>query len=98
MIPQSLCRGCNFPSAQALFLMTDNYSSYDAQQSLAFARDMVEKYRCLIKKAAGFNSVVVDGQTVSLTDLETKLEHWEKKYTRASGRKPVISQITLGGV
>jgi len=59
---------------------------------------MVTKYQQLLLKAAGLVSTSVDGQQVSVADLETKLKYWEKEVARESGTKPRLSSIKMGGV
>lgn len=77
----------------------------DDAAGLKHAELMVRKYRQLLLKGAGLASMNVDGQTVSLTDMEKKLEYWEERYSRlkqipAGGmtRKPRISHFKMGGV
>lgn len=65
---------------------------------MAFADDMVEKYQALLLANAGVKSVNVDGQSLSLDDLEKKLEYWSRKVARADGTRPRVMQINLESV
>ena len=62
---------------------------------MAFADEMVEKYQALLLANAGVKSVNVDGQSLSLDDLESKLEYWSRKVAIADGSRPRVMQINL---
>ncbi|CAN5408635.1 hypothetical protein BH11PLA2_BH11PLA2_34520 [soil metagenome] len=61
-----------------------------------FAQQMVSKYQALLLANAGAQSISIDGQSLSLTDLEDKLAYWERKVAIQSGRRPRSFQIYLG--
>lgn len=56
---------------------------------------MVEKYQALLLANAGVKNVSVDGQSLSLDDLESKLEYWSRKVAIADGSRPRVMQINL---
>lgn len=60
-----------------------------------FAEDMVEKYQTLLLANAGVKSVTVDGQSMTMDDLERKLEYWSRKVAAANGTRPRVMQINL---
>ena len=60
-----------------------------------FAEDMVEKYQALLMANAGVKNVSVDGQNLTLDDLEEKLEYWSRKVAAANGTRPRVLQINL---
>jgi hypothetical protein len=64
----------------------------------SFASNMVEKYQCLLEKSAGLKSVSVEGEMMSLADLEVKWQFWKNELAKAEGYKPRISAIQIGGV
>jgi hypothetical protein len=64
----------------------------------SFAQQMLAKYQALLLKGAGLQSVSVDGQSVSVVDLETKWQFWATKVARETGAKPVQAVIRMGGV
>lgn len=63
-----------------------------------FAEQMVAKYQTLLLSAAGMRSINVDGQVVSVSDLETKWNFWKAEVAKESGSKPRLSVIKMGGV
>lgn len=63
-----------------------------------FAEQMVSKYEALLLKSAGLQSVSVEGESMSLADLEGKWEFWKNKVAREGGSKPRIAVIKMGGV
>lgn len=56
---------------------------------------MVEKYQALLLANAGVKNVNVDGQNLTLDDLEKKLDYWSRKVSRADGSRPRVMQINL---
>ncbi len=60
-----------------------------------FAENMVEKYQALLLANAGVKNVNVDGQNLTLDDLEKKLDYWSRKVSRADGSRPRVMQINL---
>lgn len=60
-----------------------------------FAENMVEKYQALLLANAGVKNVNVDGQNLTLDDLEQKLDYWSRKVSRADGSRPRVMQINL---
>jgi len=61
-----------------------------------FAEQMLAKYQQLLLANAGLQSANVDGQTITLRDLEEKWEYWTKMVAIEQGRRPRISTIKLG--
>lgn len=80
------------------FLAAGASMTTEQREELDFVKSMVCKYRELLIKGAGMQSISVDGQTVSLTDLESKYQVWENKLAVLKGRKPRLSAIKMGGV
>ena len=60
-----------------------------------FAEQMVERLEGLMVKAAGLDSITIDGQAVRYTDLEEKHRYWKAQVARESGAKPVASTVDL---
>lgn len=73
-------------------------ASYDTENELFFAERMVEKYQELLLKSAGLKSVSVEGESMSLDDIEAKWSFWKREVNRLVGKKPAISVIKMGGV
>jgi hypothetical protein len=63
-----------------------------------FAAQMVTKYEALLLQAAGVQSISVDGQNVSVKDLEVAWQFWSNQVAKESGTKPRLSSIKMGGV
>jgi len=63
-----------------------------------FAEQMVTKFETLLLASAGLQSVSVDGQTMTVSDLEAKWQFWSNKVAKESGTKPRLAVIKMGGV
>ena len=63
-----------------------------------FAEDMVTSLETLLAANVGVTSVTVDGQSVTYADLLKQYNYWKSRVARASGDKPPLSTIILGGV
>jgi hypothetical protein len=63
-----------------------------------FAEQMVAKYETLLLQSAGLQSISVDGQSMSVADLESKWQYWKNQVARENGTKPRLSVIKMGGV
>lgn len=64
---------------------------------MSFATTMLAKYEALLEKAAGLKSIVIDGTTVSVTDLEEKWQYWKSQVQKETGKAATISRIRLDG-
>lgn len=62
-----------------------------------FNAKMVAKLQTLLLANVGAQSVSVDGQSVTYTDLVTQLERFETRLAAEEGRRPRVFQISLGG-
>ena len=62
------------------------------------AAQMVTKLEAMLLECAGLTSINVDGQSVSLADLEKKWAYWKKRVAIETNRKPVVSTIKLSGI
>jgi len=63
-----------------------------------FAEQMVAKYETLLLQSTGLQSISVDGQSMSVVDLETKWKYWKTQVATENGTKPRLSVIKMGGV
>jgi len=61
------------------------------------AESMVAHYLGLIKELGGLKTAIIDGQTLSLVDLEAKLTFWEARVAKEAGTRPKAAQIDLSG-
>ena len=62
-----------------------------------FAEQMVTKLEALLLENAGVQSVNVDGQAVTFTDLQRQYDYWKGKVARESGTRPRVASVNLGG-
>lgn len=62
-----------------------------------FAAKMLEKYQAVLLANPGVTTIVVDGVTVSYADLEAKVDRWQAKVDRQSGKRPFASSILTKG-
>ena len=62
-----------------------------------FAAQMVTRLQALLLLSAGMDSVTVDGQTVRVKDLESKLEHWEAEVASENGTNPGFMTADMSG-
>lgn len=67
-------------------------------EELEFAEEMIAKYQAIMLKSAGLRSVSVEGESMSLDDIEAKWTFWKKERNRIKGTKPKIAVIRMGGV
>ena len=68
-----------------------------ADDEPTFAEQMVTKYQNLLLECAGLTSANVDGQQVSLQDLEAKLDFWERKVAVEQGKSVRLRRFNLRG-
>lgn len=62
-----------------------------------YAETMVSKYETLLTRHAGQQSVSVDGQTLSLADLEAKYDFWLRRYQVLAGTRPRVASVNMSG-
>lgn len=62
---------------------------------LDFTRRMVAKYRELLLKAAGLQSITIDGQAVSYADLEARYSDWIGRLAQLDGTLNAVLTIDL---
>lgn len=60
-----------------------------------FAEARVEYYETLLARHGGQKSVTVDGQTLTLADLEHLYDHWLTRYRRLNGDRPRIAAVKM---
>ena len=60
-----------------------------------FAETMVVKYETLLARHAGQKSVTVDGQTLTLAQLEELYDHLLTRYRRLNGDRPRIAAVKM---
>lgn len=63
-----------------------------------FAEKRLAQYEELLEDNAGMTSVSVDGQTMSLANLEAKSEYWRRRVAKQKGKFATVSTIKQSGI
>lgn len=60
-----------------------------------FAARMVARYRELLLRCAGLQSINIDGQTVAYADINTQYRLWSSKLARYTNARPRVLSFDL---
>ncbi len=64
--------------------------------ALAFATQMLAVIQSQLQQLGGAQSATIDGQTISVTDLNKSHQYWQRRVNILSGAKPRAARIRIG--